>query len=83
MTRAHGTGRIFQRGRVWWISYYGPRPLWPGKKRFFESSGSEKESDAKRLLQRRLKASHGDRFVGPMQEKVTVAELLRQYQTHR
>ena len=84
MARARGTGRIFQRGQVFWVAYWGPDPRRPSRrKRFFESSGSSDPRDANRLLRRRLQEIHGDRFVGPQQERVTVAELLKQYQTHR
>ncbi len=84
MGRARGTGRIFQRGRRFWVAYYGPDPKRPSRqKRFFESTGSDERRDAERLLRRRLHEIHGDQFVGPQQERVTVAELLKQYQTHR
>ena len=84
MARARGTGRIFQRGPVFWVAYWGPDPRRPSRrKRFFESSGSSDPRDANRLLRRRLQEIHGERFVGPQQERVTVAELLKQYQTHR
>lgn len=46
MTR--GMGHVYQRGRIWWIKYYvdhEPR---------FESSESEKKTDAMNLLKRRL-----------------------------
>jgi integrase len=84
MPRARGTGRIFRRGQVFWVAYYGPDPRHPSRrKRFFESTGSTDRRDAERLLRQRLHEIHGDNFVGPQQERVTVAELLKQYQTHR
>jgi hypothetical protein len=39
-----GMGRIYQRGPIWWIAYY-----FNGEQKR-ESSNSERESDAKRLL---------------------------------
>ena len=84
MPRARGTGRIFRRGQVFWVAYYGPDHRHPSRrKRFFESTGSADRRDAERLLRQRLHEIHGDQFVGPQQERVTVAELLKQYQTHR
>ncbi len=84
MPRARGSGRVFQRGQVFWVAYYGPDPRRPSRrKRFFESTGSADRRDADRLLRQRLHEIHGDHFVGPQQERVTVAVLLKQYQTHR
>lgn len=84
MPRARGSGRIFQRGQVYWVAYYGPDPRHPSRrKRFFESTGSPDRRDAERLLRQRLHEIHGDHFVGPQQERVTVAALLKEYQTHR
>ncbi len=84
MPRARGTGRVFRRGQIFWVAYYGPDPRHPShRKRYFESTGSTDRRDAERLLRQRLHEIHGDQFVGPQQERVTVAELLKQYQTHR
>jgi integrase len=46
--RERGTGRIWQIGRIWWVQFYQH-----GRK-IRESSGSDKESVAKKLLKRRL-----------------------------
>jgi len=50
MSRQHtyGMGQIYQRGRVWWVRYYR------NSQEFNESSRSEKEADAKKLLKKRL-----------------------------
>ena len=42
--RLHGLGRVFQRGRVWWIAYY------QRGQEIRESSKSERRLDAERLL---------------------------------
>src|SRR2546425_1701736 len=84
MSRARGTGRIFQRGRRFWVAYYGPDPKRPSRqKRFFESTGSAERRAAERRLRRRLREIDADQFVEPQQERVTVAELLKQYHMHR
>ena len=46
--RARGEGRIYRRGRVWWIQYYR------NGRRVFESSHSDLKDAAKRLLRQRL-----------------------------
>src|SRR5258705_13054258 len=47
-----------------------------------ESSKSQKEVDARRLLKKRMKEIHGSRFVGPQEEKLTVDDLLDSLITH-
>jgi integrase len=46
--RERGTGRIWQKGEIWWIQFYDHG------RQVRESSGSTDERDAKRLLRRRL-----------------------------
>jgi integrase len=67
MPRA-GTGRIYQRGSVFWIdySYRGQRHR--------ESAGTRKK-DATDLLKKRLGEMGSGRFVGPDAEKVTFDDL--------
>jgi integrase len=67
--RRRGEGCIYLRGHIWWIKY----PL--NGEEMPESSGSEKESDARKLLKRRLGEIVIGRFIGPDAEKVTVSEL--------
>ena len=43
-----GFGRVFERGSVWWIEYYHRG------KEYRESSESDRESQAKKLLKKRL-----------------------------
>jgi integrase len=71
-----GMGRIFSRGAVYWIAYY-----FNGKE-IRESSCSQNESEARRLLKKRLKEIHGSRYVGPQEEKLTVEDLLVALITH-
>src|SRR5439155_10377230 len=76
-TRAlRGMGRTLRRGQIWWIAYY-----FNGKE-IRESAKSTSESDARRLLKKRLKEIHGSRFVGPQEEKLTVDDLLDALVTH-
>ncbi|HEY3351177.1 MAG TPA: site-specific integrase [Thermoanaerobaculia bacterium] len=64
-----GEGRIFQRGAVFWVAYYVR-----GKE--FREPGGKTEKEAAKRLKSRLGEKHGDRFIGPEQERVTVADLL-------
>jgi|SRR5215469_13598155 len=83
-----GQGRIFQRkgSSFWWISYYAhgkehrevARHARTGAKL---DATEQLRRDAERFLKHRLEEiaaeQHGGRpFVGPRQERVTVAELL-------
>ena len=65
-------GRIFQRGAVFWIAYYVR-----GKE--FREAGGNTEKVATKKLKARLGEKHGDRFIGPEQERVTVGELLNSF----
>jgi len=73
MKTRRGDGSVFQRGGVWWIKYYR------NGKAFRESSGSEKESGARKLLKRRLGEIAVGRFIGPDAEKVTIRKLSDDY----
>ncbi len=76
-----GMGRIFERGRIWWIAY-----CHRGKE-IRESSRSEKENDARRLLKKRIGEIESRRFVGPQEERVSFEQLadgyLRDYDLRR
>lgn len=78
-----GDGRVFQRGRKFWISYYAPSN---GRSREHREPGGDTEAEALRLLRQRLRelAIHkaGLRpFQGPKQERITVHELLEALET--
>jgi integrase len=73
MKRKKGNGSIFQRGAVYWIKYYR------NGKPYRETSGSDKESEARKLLKKRLGEIALGRFVGPDAERVTIRELAEDY----
>jgi len=64
-----GAGRIYQRGQIWWIQY-----CFRGKV-FRETSRSEDERIARRLLRKRLGEIGVGSFLGPKVEKTTFEEL--------
>jgi integrase len=64
-----GLGRIFKRGSVYWIAYYHRG------KEYRESSESENESQARKLLKKRLGEIGSGKLVGPIEEKVTFEQL--------
>src|SRR5690348_8085289 len=75
-----GLGRIFKRGSIWWVAYYHRG------KEFRESTESDKQSNAKKLLKKRLGEMGRGRLVGPTEERVTFeqlkADLLKDYETN-
>src|SRR5262249_48879031 len=73
MKRKKGDGSVFQRGAVWWIKYYR------NGKPYRETSGSDKESDARKLLKKRQGEIALGRFIGPEAERVTIRELAEDY----
>ncbi len=76
-----GLGRVFKRGSVWWIAYYHRG------KEHRESSESDRETTAKKLLKKRLGEIGMGKVVGPVEERVTFEELsedlLRDYQVNK
>jgi len=69
----NGLGRIFQRGPVFWVAYYHRG------KEYRESSHSESEAQAKRLLKKRLGEIGRGRLIGPVEEKVTFEEMAQDF----
>ena len=77
-----GDGRIFRKpnSKFWWIAYYGPAA--DGTMREIrESSRSEQEATAQKLLRKRTREVGNHRsairtFEGPKQERLTVSDLL-------
>lgn len=69
--RTAGTGRVYQRGKTFWIqySYRGQRHR--------ESSHSAQRSDAVKLLRRRLAEMGTGRLVGPDADRTTIEDLER------
>ncbi len=70
-----GQGRIYRRGRIYWIAYYH-RGV-----QMRESSESERENDARKLLRERLRTAGTPHFVGPRAERVTFETLSELYLT--
>src|SRR3989338_4432227 len=75
-----GMGRVFKRGSAFWIAYSHRG------QEFRESSGSESEAQARKLLKKRLGEIGRGRLIGPVEEKVTFEEMaqdfLRDYETN-
>jgi integrase len=64
-----GFGSIYKRGSTWWIRYshHGHE--------FRESSGSDDERVAFKLLKQRLRQTGGTHFVGPAEERLKFDDL--------
>ena len=77
MSRQHtyGMGRIYQRGCIWWIRYYR------NGEEFNESSRSEKEAEARKLLKKRLGEIALGRFAGPKAERILFSEIAQDFLT--
>ena len=73
MKRKKGDGSVFQRGAIWWVKYYR------NGKPYRESSGSDKASDARKLLKKRVGEITLGCFIGPDSERVTIRELAEDY----
>jgi integrase len=71
-TRKHlpGLGSIYLRGRTWHIEY------WNGGQQFRETSKSQREKDAVKLLKKRHGELARDEFVGPQNDKILMKALL-------
>jgi len=71
MRRHHmrGMGGSFQRGRIWWIRFYHRG------RQYRESTNSESQAEANKLLKRRLGEVGTGRFV-PDEEKVDFEDLV-------
>ena len=66
-----GLGKIYKRGSVWWIRYsYRGRD-------YRESSRSESEAQARRLLRKRLGEIGRGKLLGPNEERVTFDDLAK------
>ena len=75
-----GLGRVYKRGSFWWIAYYHRGH------RYRESSHSESDSQARRLLKQRLGEITAGRFIGPSEDRLTfdalVADLENDYKVN-
>jgi integrase len=66
-------GHIYKRGNIYWIKYYR------GGKPYYESTKSDKESEAKRLLRKRLGQIADSRFFGLRPERVKFEDLAQDF----
>src|SRR5215813_239967 len=64
-----GLGTVYRRGGIWWIRY------WYRSHDYRESSHSESEAIARRLLEKRLGEIGRGRLMGPSEERVTFDDL--------
>ena len=64
-----GLGRIFKRGSVYWIAYY------PRGKEYRESTESESESQARKLLKKRLGEMNAGRFI-PNEDRLSFEDMV-------
>jgi len=73
--RPRGSGSLFKRAgsNFWWIQYHR------NGKTYRESTGTTKESKARRILQRRLGEAAGDQFIAPQTAKIRVSELAEDF----
>ena len=68
--KLYGFGRVYQRGRIWWIEYFRRG------EQFRESSGSDRENKARALLKKRVQEIGRGRFIGPSEDRVLLTDLL-------
>ena len=66
-----GLGRLFKRGPIWWIAYY------QRGKEYRESSLSENEGAAKKLLKKRLGEIMAGKFIGPREDRLTFEDMVK------
>jgi integrase len=64
-----GMGRIYRRGTTFWIQYSHRGRI------FRESSHSDREAVARKLLKKRLGEIDMQKFIGPAEERVTFEDL--------
>jgi hypothetical protein len=64
-----GMGRIFKRGSVYWIAYNHRN------QEYRESSQSENESVARKLLKKRIGEVASGRFIGPNEERFSFGDV--------
>jgi len=65
-----GFGGIYKRGSIYWLRY------WHRGTEYRESSGSDSEATARKLLKARIQEmGRPGRFIGPSAERVSFADL--------
>ncbi len=74
--RKRGTGMLYQRGKVFWLKYYvNGRPV-------YESSGTDKQGAARRLLNERLGRVATGQPILPRADKVRYEEAAKALREH-
>ena len=66
-----GMGRIFKRGSVYWVAYYHRG------EEHRESSRSENENKARKLLKKRIGETSRGQLIGPTEEKLMFDDLAK------
>ena len=66
----HGSGTVYKRGKMWWVSYY------VSGKQIWESAKTKDKAEARRILQTRLGQIAEGRYAGPKAERVTFNDLV-------
>ena len=66
-----GMGRIFRRGPIYWIAYYHRG------NEYRESSRSENEAQARKLLKKRIGEVATGQLIGPSEERVSFDDLAK------
>ncbi len=64
-------GRIFKRGSIYWIAYYHRG------KEYRESSRSESEAQARKLLKKRIGEVANGQLIGPSEERLSFEDLAK------
>jgi ribosomal protein S6E (S10) len=64
-----GMGRIFKRGPIYWIAYYHRG------KEYRESSRSDSETQARKLLKKRIGEVANGHLIGPSEERLSFEDL--------
>jgi hypothetical protein len=64
-----GMGRIYKRGGTYWLQYSHRGQV------YRESSHSDRETDARKLLKKRLGEIGIQKFIGPTEERMTFEDL--------
>jgi len=67
--RMHGSGSIYKRGKLWWLSFYAEG------EHICESAQTRDRGEARRQLQERLGQIAEGRFVGPRADRVTFEQM--------
>lgn len=78
-------GRVFPRGKRWWVAYYAPNPE-TGRREEKRESGGRSEAEARKLLSKKLReVANADEglqpFIDSKQKKLTIFDILKLVET--